>query len=99
MGLRGMLQGKDYCTLDLVFPFVASFIDHTTGLVEQAPMTRLHIMNSDLDNSLIRYNSGEMTDYVRIEELRRHIKEFERLLNATLAENCETWLYTQSSIC
>lgn len=35
-----------------------------------------------------------MSDHVQIRELRRPIKEFKRLLKATLNDNCAGWLYT-----
>lgn len=72
-GLSGMLEGKDYLTFDMVFSFIACFIERATGLFEQAPMTSLHTMYSDLVISLTIYKSGETTEDVRIGERRRHI--------------------------
>lgn len=61
-----MLEEKYYRTLDMVFALVAGFIHCTTGIVERAPMKKLHIMYSDLVSSLTGYKSGEMTEYVWI---------------------------------
>lgn len=92
--LRAILKGKDYCTLDMVFPFVAAFIYCATGLVEQAPKTRLHTMCSDLLSTLTGYDSNGMAEDVRLGQLRRHIKDFKLLLKAILHQNCTTGLYS-----
>lgn len=78
----------------MVFTFVANFIGPVTVLVEQTPMTRMYSMYSDLVSSFMGYKCGEMTDDVRIGEMRGHIKEYKSLLKTTLDEICEIRLYT-----
>lgn len=41
-GMRGLLEGKNFPILDIVFRFVALFIDRATELAEHTPMIRLH---------------------------------------------------------
>lgn len=43
-----MLEGKYFCIFDMVFPFVAGFVDRTAVLTEDAPMTELHTIYSNL---------------------------------------------------
>lgn len=46
-GVRGMLEGKDYKTLDYVFPFVAAFVDRITGC-QRDGITAVHTLYSEL---------------------------------------------------
>lgn len=57
-------------------------------------MNMVHTMYSDVVSSVTGYKSCEIADNVRTGELRTHIKDFERLLEATLDENCEAGLYS-----
>lgn len=93
-GFRGLPEGKDYHTLDMVFLFVPGSIYHATALVEQVSLRVLHSMYSYLVSSLTGYKSGETARDVRTGELRRHIESLKRLLKATLDGNHETGLYT-----
>lgn len=43
--LKGVLQVKDYKKVHMVIYFVTGYMDRTTGLVEQTPMTRFQTMN------------------------------------------------------
>lgn len=40
-GLRTILEETDYRTLDMVYPFVAGFFEHRTGLGKQTPKTKV----------------------------------------------------------
>lgn len=62
----------------MLFPFVAGFIDHAIGILEQATMKKLLTMDSDLVKSITGYKSWEIEDDILTRELRRHIKEFKR---------------------
>lgn len=42
--LKETLEKKDCCTLNMVFCFIAGFIDRASGFVEQIQMTRLYTM-------------------------------------------------------
>lgn len=73
---RKMLDGKDYRTFNMVFRFLAGFIDRAAGLIEKVPMTRFHNIFPDRISILSGYESSVMTDYVPIGELSRHIMKF-----------------------
>lgn len=47
-GFRGMLDGKDYRALAMVFLDTKSFIDRTTGFQRDADMDDAHCMYSDI---------------------------------------------------
>lgn len=40
--ITGMLEEKTYRNVDSVSPFMAAFIDKTTGFLKIPPMTRVH---------------------------------------------------------
>lgn len=42
-GLRGMLEGKDYYAVDMVFPFITSFIDRSLGFEGCFELTRMNV--------------------------------------------------------
>lgn len=42
MEQKGILEGNDYQSVDMLLIFVAVFIDHSTGVVRYAPMTDGH---------------------------------------------------------
>lgn len=92
-----MLEGKDCRTLDIVFPFVAGFVDRANGLVELALMTRLPTEYVDLDRSSRGCKSCGIINFVCSEEPERHIIELKRLLKVPLDGSCETGLYTLNS--
>ena len=52
-GVKGMLEGKDYHQLDMVFPFVAAFIDRASRRTIEAPLTSVCTAYSDLLNTLM----------------------------------------------
>lgn len=91
-GLRGMVEEKLFCTLELIFPSMPGFIDHSTGIVEHAQIMRLHTIYYYLVSFLTGYRSGKMTDDVHLGELRQHIIQFKRCLEATLHGIYETML-------
>lgn len=45
-GLQGMLEGKHYRFLDIVFLFVAAFLDRRIGMPETPMLTTVHILFS-----------------------------------------------------
>lgn len=48
--LRGMLQEKYFCMVDMVFSFLAGFVDSANVLIGQATITRFFTMYSNLTN-------------------------------------------------
>lgn len=47
-GLRGMLEGRHFKSLDMVFPIVGAFIDYCCDEIDTSPLTILFAMYSDL---------------------------------------------------
>lgn len=85
--MKGLLEEKSIpCHFS-----VAGRIDRVSGLLNKA----IHMVEYyDLVMSLTGYKSGEIAGDIRTWELRGHIKEFKRLLEAICDELCETGLDT-----
>lgn len=64
----------------MAFPYVVGFINRATGLVEHAPMTRLHTKYSYKVHSLTEYKMVGYSDGSRREQLRLIIQQFKLLL-------------------
>jgi len=47
-GVRGMLEGKNFRAVDMVFPFVLSFIDRILGFQGTADLTSVHTMYTEI---------------------------------------------------
>lgn len=47
-GMREMLEGKDYRNFDRVFSFLAGLIVRCTRSIEKAPLTKMHVLYSQL---------------------------------------------------
>lgn len=80
-------------TLDIVFPCMAGSIDSGNGLIEQGPVRGLHIKCSDPASSSTGYKFCETEYGVRMQELRRHMKQLKRPLKATMNGYSETAMY------
>ena len=52
-GVRGMLEGKNYRAIDLVFPFIAAFVDRALGFQDQPTLTTLNMMYTELMLTLL----------------------------------------------
>lgn len=88
-----MLEWKDYVALDLVFKFVAGFIDRATGHIDEAPMTKVHTMYSDLARRLGEYRGNGESSSQRLTGLGEEIQHFKELVKAMFEEHCGSGLY------
>ena len=43
-GVRGVLEAKDYKTVDMIFPFIAAFLDRACGEVSNGPVTSVSVL-------------------------------------------------------
>lgn len=93
-GLRGMLEGKDYYAVDMVFPFVAAFIDRSLGFEEKCELTRMNVLYIEIINKVLvdhrdrRWREGELL------RLRGEIREFKSVVEGAFASHCPSGLYT-----
>lgn len=56
-----MLQSRNLESVDLVFPFLAGFVDRCTGCMQPVPMTRVPKLYTKPENKLTKYWNGEET--------------------------------------
>lgn len=93
-GLRGMLEGKDYRSVDMVFPFVAAFIYRCTGLEEDAPLTRINTTYSEIFNKLLNDGPEEGWSEQDIISLGDDITSCKTSVIKTFDDHCESCLHT-----
>lgn len=74
-GLRGMLDGKDYQSVDIVFLFVVVFVQGATGFTIKSPVTRVHLSYSMLVRNQIDGDGLCGFEKREIEELHREVKK------------------------
>lgn len=92
----GVLEGKSFEALGIVFPFVSPFVDRSNWEVRHYNMTSAHPMFSELECWLRRKNSKEIVS----DELLRHVRGEVQVLKAMVKETFdvlyETSLYTRN---
>ena len=76
--LVGMLESKDYRSLDMVFPFVGMLCDRCCGEESSAPSTRLFVQYVDIMQSSMSYRGSQEWCNEKILELERMIIRFKR---------------------
>ena len=75
-GLVGLLQAKDFQSLDMVFPIVGGFIDRCCGEVSDCPNTRVFTKYSDVLNFVFRRRLKLGWVEEELEELDEMIRDF-----------------------
>lgn len=66
-----MLEGKDYRNIDIVFSFVAGFIDNITGFQNNAPLTEITTLYSDIVLSLLYDRLGWTDTHLELDNRRQ----------------------------
>ena len=92
-GIKGMLEAKNYQNMDMIFPFIAAFIDRATGLEDTAMLTHVHATYSLLMNTLSGKQNGSFTD-PEIEEIDEMVKNFKRDVVTLFEPHCDSGLFT-----
>lgn len=52
-GVEGILGGKDFSALEMVFPLISAFLDRATGYETQPVLTEINTLYSDIVNILL----------------------------------------------
>lgn len=73
-GVKGMLEGKDYSSIDMVFPFIAALIDRANEYSVDPKPTTVYTMYSDLVNYLMFKSENSNSPNVEKYELKENIK-------------------------
>lgn len=56
--VKGMIEGKDYPTIDIMFPLVSALVGRKAGFTQHAKLTGVHTAYSDIINTL-HFNADE----------------------------------------
>ena len=92
-GVRGMLEGKDYRTLDYVFPFVAAFVDRITGCKKNG-ITKVHSLYSDILQTLFDDVETNGIGNIEGEKLETMIQKLKEECKEVFSPYVEKGLYT-----
>lgn len=71
-----MLQGKDYKSLDMVFPFIGMFLDRCCDEVHLALSTTVFVQYVDIMQSALSYDNNPSWTESRVRSLEKKIKSF-----------------------
>ena len=93
-GIRGMLSAKDYHHVDMVFPFIAAFIDTCCDEVETAPLTSICTQYSDLVAWVMKRGRIKHWTAAELESLQNSISYFKQSMLSTLGPFHTTGLKT-----
>ena len=86
--LIGMLEGKNYRNLDIVFPFVGMFVDRLCDEVSTANSTKLFVHYIDMQQTCLSYKSATsvMWNEEEIIALKREICNFKKMARKLYGE-------------
>lgn len=88
-----MLEGEEYCNVDIVFPFVARFIDEGTGFSEEAPKTPVHSSCSKLVGKVMDLEGCLGSDISSAECFSNEVKEFKELAKKKFSAHRDCSVY------
>lgn len=95
--LIGMLEGKDYRNLDIIFPFVGVFVDRLCDELSTAKSTKLFVHYNDLLRTSLSYGStgSVMWNETKVIALQRQISKFKNMARELYGEFHATGLGTE----
>lgn len=91
--VRGMLEGKDFEALDILFPFVGEIVDRTTDKELYYPTMRVHTVLSELEHWLRRKNREEMVSDKFLGSVTVEVRKFKVMVKETFDVHCKRGLY------
>ena len=93
----GMLEGKDYRNLDMVFPFVGMFLDRACGETTTAVSTNLFVMYVEIVQESLSYtpDGTTMWNENKVLSLEKKIRMFKNMANRLYSTHQKSELCTQ----
>ena len=85
-GIRGMLEGKDYKAVDMVFPFVGAFIDMCCGDEESCPITKISSQYTEIMTTCLGMGVERGWTEEKLSKLEESIKTFKTLARNVLGD-------------
>ena len=78
-GIRGMLEGKIYRTIDMVFPFFAAFIDMCCEETDSCPLTKVCSQYTELMTFSLKLGYTSGWTEAELKSLQRNINHFKAI--------------------
>lgn len=93
-GLRGLLEGKNNYAVEILLPFLSSFIVKSLDFEERCELSRMNIQYSDTVNKVLL----DHRDYTWVAGgammLRSEVEEFKRVVKGMFLAHCSLGSYT-----
>jgi len=83
-GLRGMLEGKYFRNLDIVFPMLCSTMDKLFGKGDEAPFTKIHTTYTDIVLECVRGPSG-VGEQEYAENIAQNVHHFKNMVQTYIS--------------
>lgn len=93
-GVRGMLEGKDWKNIDMVFPFVAAFVDKMSGCRKGGLLTKVNVQYTEILHDVYYNFPAEGVTESDIMLLKQKITSFQKGCIKLFGESCKTGLHT-----
>lgn len=89
-----MLKGKKYKVVDGVFPFLAGSIDGCTAHMKEAPLTKVHVLYSELLLCMTTDNGRKSWSEMWLGDWEYRTGQFKRSLLRPVSDHFNLELYT-----
>jgi len=93
-GVRGMLEGKNFRSIDLVFPFIASFIDRALGFQGNPVITTVKTMHTEVMVTCLHDFPRKGVSEVDLQDFEKKIYNFKKTVMQFYGKYCEKGLFT-----
>ena len=84
--LIGMLEGKDYKSLDMVAPFIGAFVDRCCGEIAECVNTKVLVLYSEMVAMMLCYDRDIIWNAVKLDKLRKLISTFKQTALSSYGE-------------
>lgn len=93
-GRRGTLKGEYYKKVDMVFQFLAEFINWYIEMLKESPLTKVHMLFFKLMLKMKSDNGRKAWSEWNLMKLKHGKEQFKRSLEMTFSDHCNFGLYT-----
>jgi len=93
-GVRGMLEGKNYRAVDMVFPFLAAFFDRAVGFSQDPSFTALNTMYTDIMVCVLHDYPRSGISSEDVEDLGNRVLQFKEAVIAFFGDYCDKGVFT-----
>lgn len=87
--VRDLLKGEDFYALEMVFHFVAAFVDHFTGFVQLVSMDPEHMRYTKTVSSLKNSWGEKNAALIVLPRVKRDMQRLSEMMENIFDDHCE----------